>query len=479
VSHSRAFVILKNSGALGLSTVVGKLFYFLLFVLIGRFLGPSDLGKFTFAISFVAMFAVINDMGLNILAVREVAKQNDLASKYLSNIAALKVVLSLFALAFVVLFVNLMGYSQDNKRIVLLIGLAALFTAVSNGMRWIFQAYQRLEYESIVSVLQNLMYFLFGLLAISLGLGVYGVGFSQIAVGILIVLFSWILIKKRFLEIRLEIDWEFWRKTLRRSVPFALMLVFTSLYLNADTVLLSKLRGDQAVGLYNAANRLVLAGKMIPGVTIAALFPAMAEISRSTRTEFNSFLEKSSALMFSLALPVAVATTLLADRVIPLLYGGQFAGSILCLQILVWGMFFMYLSIVAGYGLIARGKQKTNTAITGIGLGISLVLNLSLIPRFGNIGTSVAIVVTELAVLSMGILFCRRYFDLNLLNIYPSALKVIGATAVMTLAILLMGDLHLFVTLGVALFMYLGSLFALKGLYGYDLYRLRELIFAR
>jgi O-antigen/teichoic acid export membrane protein len=477
--RSRARVILKNSSALGLSTVVGKLFYFLLFILIGRYLGPSDLGKFTFALSFVAMFAVVNDLGLNILAVREVAKEEDLAGKYLGNIAAIKVVLGMVALALVMLFVNLMGYPQDNIRIVLLMGVAALLTAVSNGMRWVFQAYQRLEYESLVSVVQNILYFCLGFLAISLGLGVYGVGFSQIAVGILVVLFTWILLKKGFLKVKFEIDLDFWKKILRKSVPFALMLVFTGLYLNADTVLLSKFKGDQAVGLYNAANRLVLAGKMIPGVIIPALFPVMAEISRAGQSEFNNFLEKSSILMFSLALPVAVAITILAGKTIGLLYGAGFVGSVLCLQILVWGMFFMYISIVLGFGLIAKGKQKTNTVITGIGLGISLILNLLLIPGFGNIGTSIAVLSTEFSVLMMGLFFSRKYFGLRLSGVYPSVLKVILATSVMTIGIFLMKDLHLFLIVGVGGLIYLGSLFALRGLCGYDFYRLRELILAR
>lgn len=477
--NAGARVLLKNSGALGLSTVVGKIFYFLLFIVIGRSLGPADLGRFTFALSFVAMFAVVNDLGLSILAVREVARERELAGKYLANVAALKVVFGLLALGLVILSVNLMGYPSDKVKIVLLLGGAAFLTTVSNGMRWVFQAYQRLEYESMVSVVQNLLYFGLGFLALSLGLGVYGVGFSQIAVGILIVFFSWILITKKLVEIRLEIDWEFWRNILRRSVPFALMLVFTGLYLNADTVLLSKLRGDQAVGLYNAANRLVLAGKMIPGVTIAALFPAMAEISKTGQLEFNRFLEKSSALMFSLALPVAVATTFLADRAILLFYGSQFGGSIPCLQILVWGMFFMYLSIVLGYGLIAKGRQKTNTVITGIGLGISLLLNLLLISRFGNVGTSIAILSTEFSVLTMGLLFAKRYFHLQLLSICPQILKVILATSAMAAGIFLMKDLHLFVIVGVGGLIYIGSLFALRGLYGYDLYRIRELIFAR
>ena len=178
-------------------------------------------------------------------------------------------------------------------------------------------------------------------------------------------------------------------------------------------MLLSFFKGDQAAGLYNAANRLVLAGKMIPGVVIASLFPMLSEASKKPKGEFDRFLGKSLTLMFCFALPIAIGTTFLAGKLINLLYGEKFTGSALALQILIWGLFCMYLSCVTGYSLIAKGHQKVNTAITGIGLGISLVLNFSLIQRFGHIGTSIAILSTEFFVMTSGMFYARKFLSFD------------------------------------------------------------------
>jgi len=476
---SRARVILKNSGALGLSTILGKAFYLLLFVFIGRYLGPNDLGKFTFALSFIAMFMVMSDLGLNLLTVREVSKDKRLTSKYLNNIVVFKTVLAFLAFVLVMLFVVILGYPEKTIKIVFLLALATFFSNISTAIRWIFQAYLKLEYDSVLNVVQNILGFVLGYLFLRLNWGLYGIGYSQIFVWILILISAWVLISKKFTPIKFEFDFEFWGKLLKNSIPFALMLVFTGLYLNLDTVLLSFFKGDQAVGLYNAANRLVLAGKMTSGILMASLFPIMSETSRKSKEEFDRLLGKSLTLMFCFALPIGVGTIFLAGRTINLFYGAEFSGSVPALQILIWGMFCMYLSIVMGNGLIAKGYQRINTAITGIGLVISLLLNFSLIQKFSHLGTSVAILTTEFFVMIAGMFFARKLLGFDFKVLLNPVLKVVFATLIMSIALYLTRGLNLFICTGAGILSYLVVLFSMRGLYGYDFYRLKDLIFAK
>ncbi|MDP2960747.1 MAG: flippase [candidate division Zixibacteria bacterium] len=477
--RSKASIILKNSGALVFSTVIGKVFYFLLFILIGRYLGVSDLGKFTFALSFIAIFTVINDLGLNLLTVKEVSADKNLTNKYLNNLAVLKTFLALLAFILVMLSVVLLGYPEKTVKIVFLLALATFFSNISLGIRWIFQAYLKLQYDSVLNIVQNVLSFGLGYLVLKLNLGIYGIGYSQIFVWILILPFSWILISKKITPISFEFDLEFWGKLLKKSIPFALMIVFVGLYLNLDTILLSYFKGDKVVGLYNAANRLVLAGKMIPGVIIPVLFPILSEVSKKSKEEFDRFLGKSLTLMFCLALPISVGTTFLADKTIKLLYGSEFSGSVPALQILIWGMFCMYLSMVMGHGFVAKGYQRINTIITGIGLGISLLVNFSLIQRFGHLGTSVAILTTEFFVMIAGMFFARKLLGFNLKRLLFPFLKVVVATLVMSIVLYLTRELNLFFCVGAGIVSYFATFFCLKGLYGYDFYKLKDLILAR
>lgn len=479
MSQSKAFVILKNSGFLGFSRISGRIFYFLLFILIGRYLGPLDLGKFSFALSFVAIFFLINDLGISILAVREVSQDKSCTQRYLGNLIILKLLLVSLAFLAAFMVINLMGYPKEMIAIVLLLGLASLLNNFSLSLRWIFQAYQKLEYESLIFLTQNVGYFILGFLALLLNQGIIGIGYSQIVVGILIVFFSWFIVNRKIHRIKIEMNLPFWKSLLKRSVPFALMLIFTSLYLNTDTILLSLFKGEHTVGIYNAANRLAIAGRMFPGVLIAALFPVMSKLSKISKAELKRILEKSLALVLCLALPLSLAITFLSEKIILFFYGQKFASSASVLQIVIWGLFCMSLSVVLGYTLISMEKQKIYTLITGLGLGVNLVLNLSLIPGLAQIGSSIAILTTEFFILGAALYSIIKLFDFKLKRLIPSMAKI-GISCLAMLGVLyLTRDFNLLLSTGAGAVSYLAVIFSFNGIYGYNLCRVKELIFAR
>ncbi|MDH4222747.1 MAG: flippase [candidate division Zixibacteria bacterium] len=479
MSHTKAFVILRNSGSLGLSRFAGRFFYFLLFIIIGRYLGPLDLGKFSFALSFTAIFFLVNDLGISILAVRDVSQDKSKAGKYLGNIILLKLLLATFTFLASFLALIFMGYPEETTTIVILLGLASLLNHFSLSLRWVFQAYQKLEYESVTNLIQYLGYFILGFSSLILNLGIIGIGYSQIITGILITLLSWFIVSKRFHKIKIEIDLSFWKGLLRKSFSLSLLLVFTSLFLNADTVLLSFFKGEQTAGIYNAANRLAIAGRMVPATLIAALFPIMSELARASQEDLKRILEKSLALTVCLGLPLCLAVTFLSEKIILFFYGQEFISSASVLQIVIWGLFCMGLSVILGYALISLEKQKIYTLITGLGLGVNLVLNLSLIPKLAQIGSSLAITMTELVILVAAFYSIAKLLDFKLKVLIPSVVKISVASLVMLVVLYLTRDFHLLLIIGLGALSYLAVLFSFNGIYGYNLCRVKELIFAR
>lgn len=469
-------VIFKNSSFLAISAVVSKFLSFLLFVVIARYLGPTDLGKYAFAISFTGMFMVLSEFGLGILAVRDVSADKSLGPNYISNIALLKFVLCGLALVVVSLLVLILGYPAETVKIVTLVGLAVFLPSAAGGMRWYFQVEQKLEYESILNITSSLLFLVLGIMALMLKGGILGVAFSQAIVGVVILLLSWLIVQKRFVKFKFEFNLPLWKKLLVKATPFALMAICTSLYLNADTVLLSFFKGNTAVGWYNASNRLIQAGKMVPVIVMPALFPVMAGCFKSSRQEFNDLLEKGLVFMFLVALPLSLFITLLADKITFLLYGKEFAPAILSLQILVWGMFGMFFSSILGGALISANYQNRNTGITAIGLATSIILNLAMVSRLGHIGTSIAITATEWIVFLLGGYYVKKYLVFDFKKVIKPFGKVVLATAVSGLCIFWVKQYSfaLAVVSGVAV--YVGCILLLKGFYGYDYPRIKGIV---
>jgi len=59
----------------------------------------------------------------------------------------------------------------------------------------------------------------------------------------------------------------------RRSFPFATHALFGIIYMQADTILLSKMSGDIEVGLYQAAMRIIIVLLYLQEIMVTAFFP--------------------------------------------------------------------------------------------------------------------------------------------------------------------------------------------------------------
>ena len=125
-----------------------------MFFLIACYLGASDYGKLTFI--FATLFAVIANFGLLALTIREIAKDKSLASKYMENIAITKLILSAITFALITFAINLMNYSQDTTYEVYLFGLYVILASFSQIFRSIFKAFEVMEYESLITILNKL-----------------------------------------------------------------------------------------------------------------------------------------------------------------------------------------------------------------------------------------------------------------------------------------------------------------------------------
>ena len=83
-----------------------------------RYLGAAGFGILSFALAFTGIFGVFSDLGLGTLTVREVARDKSLASKYLRNIAVMKIILVVITFGLIALTINLLGYPEQTIKVV-------------------------------------------------------------------------------------------------------------------------------------------------------------------------------------------------------------------------------------------------------------------------------------------------------------------------------------------------------------------------
>ncbi len=151
-----------------------------------------------------------------------------------------------------------------------------------------------------------------------------------------------------FTGLELEIDWKFWKFTLKTALPLSMAMVFSTIAFRVDTVLLSLLQGNAAVGFYSAPYKLIELLMFLPMIYTTAILPVMSNNFKSSFGSVKKVYERSFKYFIILGIPIAALSTVLASKIILLLYGTAYLPSVQALQILIWTIPIIFLTYLWG-----------------------------------------------------------------------------------------------------------------------------------
>lgn len=468
--------IAKNTIVLLLSDIISKALGFFYTMYTARYLGAEGFGILSFALAFTGIFGVFADLGLSTLTVREVARDKKLASKYLGNIAVMKIFLVIITFALIALTINLLGYPQQTIKVVYLVALSIIFGAFSGMFNSIFQAYEKMEYQSIGQILSSGLLLSGALFAINRGFSVVGFAFIYFLASAVVLGYSFAICAWKFVLPKIEIDWSFWKPTTREALPFGLSGIFITIYYWIDSVMLSLMKGNEVVGWYNAAYRLVVILLFIPAIINIVIFPSMSRFYISSQNSLNLISEKYFKFMLAIGIPIGVGTTLLADKIILLIFGSGYTQSIIALKILIWAMVFIFANAAFVRLFESIDKQILVTKITGIGMIENIILNLLIIPRFSYIGASVTTAITEFTIVTLVLIFASKIkYGIQRKDFLTYLFKPAVASLIMGAFIWKLRNINLTMLVMLSTLLYFGTLYIFRGIDDKDIELLKEI----
>jgi len=466
--------IAKNTGVLLISQITSLVLGFFFIMYTARYLGAEGFGMLSFALAFTGIFGVFSDLGLRALTVREVARDNSLAGKYLGNIAVMKIFLAIITFGLVALTITLLGYPEQTINVVYLVALSVILNSFSQIFYSIFQAHEKMEYQSIGQILNSILMLSGALFAISHGLDIVSFAFLYFIVSTIVLGYSFAVCVWKFVLLKIEVDWGFWESTIKEAWPFWLSGVFVILYFRIDMVMLSMMKGDAVVGWYAAPYRLINALSFIPAALTGAIYPVFSRFYVNSESSLKMTFEKSFKYLFIIAFPIGVGTTLLADKIILLIFGSDFIPSIIALQILIWTSVLIFINWTPATLLNSINKQKTLMYITGLGAIVNIVLNLILIPSFSYVGAGVATVATEFLVGTLMLSFIFRH--VHRFSLHKSASRAMVAGLVMGVFLALFDYYPFYVLVLIAAVLYSIVLFGINGLEKEDINLFKQVV---
>ncbi|HVZ34588.1 MAG TPA: oligosaccharide flippase family protein, partial [Polyangiaceae bacterium] len=192
-------------------------------------------------------------------------------------------------------------------------------------------------------------------------------------------------------------------RLLRSSWPLAISALSVILYMRIDQVMLGKMLGDHAVGVFSAAVRISEFWYFVPIAIAAAVAPPLTAAHQSNEVEYRRKLLTFVRGLTWIGIVAAVVLSLMSRRVIHVLYGSGYEQASSVLAVHAWAGVFACLGLASGPWFVNAGLFSLRMTYTLLGAIANCVINLYAIPRYGPIGAAAATLVS----------YCLAGFVLN------------------------------------------------------------------
>lgn len=451
--------IAKNISFLFISQVISYIFGFFYVIYTARYLGSAGYGILSLSLSLTGIFGLLADLGLSTLITRELSRDHSLTSKYLVNVVTIKVLLSLVTFFIIFIIVNLFNFPQETVNVVSLMTIAYILTSFSSMFYSIFQAHERMELQSLGQILSNFLTFIGVLIVIYLNLNIYYISLVYLVSSLIVLVYSFSIYINYYNLNDIKIELNICKFLILQALPLSLFIILSTLAFKIDTLMLSVLKGNDAVGLYSAPYRLIEFFNLVPVIVTTSIFPIFSRFYVSSQNSLKQSYVISFKYLMILSIPIAVGTTLLADQIVLFLFGNSFIQSINALKILIWVVPFIFLIYLLNMMLISINKQNIALKINLLAVILNITLNLIIIPKFSFIGASVVTLVNEVFLFTVPFYYISKF--VGNVNLHRVLIKSLIASAIMAIFIVYI-DLNLFLEVSIAASIYLIVLILLK-----------------
>jgi O-antigen/teichoic acid export membrane protein len=363
-------------------------------VCVVRYLGPERFGLLSYAISFVALFLPVALLGLDGIVVRELVKDGARKNELLGTAFFLKLTGVFLVLAALYIVIHFTSNDSFTNLLIFIIASSTLFQSFS-VIDFYFQSKvlsKYVVYAKVVSLTVSSLVKLF-LIWTQAPLLYFAVVFliegMILAAGLTIVYF------RQKLNV---FDWSPKLKMgiglLKDSWPLVLSGICVSIYMKIDQVMIKQMLDTKAVGQYAAAVKLSEAWYFIPVIVCNSLFPAILNAKTQSKELYYTRLQNLYNLMVWIAIPISLAVTFTASNLTQFLYGAEFSKAGPVLAIHIWAGVFVFLGTASSKYLVAENYTRISFFRTLIGCIVNVILNITLIPKYGINGAAIATVIS-------------------------------------------------------------------------------------
>lgn len=371
--------------------------------------GAEEFGFYFAILNFSFLFNILLDLGVTNFNNRNIAQHAHLLNKHFSSILILKVLLGIGYVLFTFVVGWIIGYSSKQFALLGWVVLNQFLLSFILYLRSNISGLLLFKTDSFLSVLDRLLMIIF--CAVLLWGNVTAQPFqiewfvyAQTTAYALTFITALIVVIKKSAFRRLHWNVPLLLLILKKSAPFALLVLLSVQFYRIDTVIIERVlpgeTGDQQAGVYAQAYRLLDAVNMIAFLFSILLLPIFSRMIK-LKQDVVALVRLSFSMLFTISSIVAIGSFFYSREIMELLYpihameslpdyivrinqSGRIYG------ILMFGLIAMAINYVFGTLLTANGNLKALNIFAALAVAISLVINLVLVPRIQATGSAYA-----------------------------------------------------------------------------------------
>ena len=393
-------------------------------VAVQNLVGDNSYGLYLAISQFAYLFYILLDLGLTNFNNRNIAQNNQLLSKHFVGISQAKILLTI--LYFIVIFVIgwIIGYRGEQLKLLAIVGFNQVLLSFILYVRSNISALLLFKTDSMLSVLDRVLMILICSFMLWSGFfpkenfNIYTYIYAQTVSYVITLIIAVIIVLRHTGKLTIRINIPFVIMIIKKSLPYALLVLLMSFYNRLEPVLIERLLPEDIAasqaGVYARAWRLFDAGNNISYLFSVILLPLFAAIIKE-KEDLQGLVKQSFGIMLSMTCIIAVLCIFYSQSFMELMYPEQNnAEASIILKILMGSFVSISITYIFGTLLTANGNLKQLNIVAACGVVINIALNCLFIPHFQAVGAAFTSLCVQFTTCVIQFFIAKKIFNLRL-----------------------------------------------------------------
>ncbi len=366
--------------------------------------GDQSYGLYFALFNFSMILNILLDAGITSYNNRNIAQHNFLLPKHLSNIVGLKFLLAIVYAVFALGIAAIIGYDKIQFHLLFFLIFNQFLISFTLYLRSNISGLHLFRTDSIISILDRS--FMIIICSVLLFTNIFKTQFTiewfvyaQTAAYAITSVITFAIVLSKSGRIKIRFNLKFFLVFLRKSYPYALLILLMSFYNRIDSVMLERLLpdpiGKEQAGIYAHSFRLLDAVSMFGVLFAGLLLPIFSKMIKQ-KEPVGQMVQLSYTLLIVPSIIIAISSIFYSSEIMTVLYTSNTENSSGILGILMTGFLGIATTYIFGTLLTANGSMKHLNIMAFSAMVLNIVLNLILIPRFYAFGSAYASLATQI-----------------------------------------------------------------------------------